>query len=95
MTPGQSWQLHVNTYRTEAQVANRETIVVPKHGTYAGFTEVNQQAVLLNKLLNRPQAVVDVQALAAALDELVDTGATEEEIRALLNSTKFQVVTPE
>lgn len=98
MTPGQAYKQHVINYRTEAIVANREIVVVPKFEvrdetdklfTFPGFTETNQLAVAVNALLNRPQAVVDVPALAVALDELIDQGATEEQIRALLNNAQY------
>lgn len=98
MTPGQAYKQHVINYRTEALVANREVVIVPKFEVrdetgklfeFPGFTETNQLAVAVNKILNKPTATVDVEALAAELDKLIDQGATEAQIRDLLNNAQY------
>lgn len=44
----------------------------------------------MDELKARPQAIVDVIALADALEAHLDHGATVEEIRALLNQVRLQ-----
>lgn len=93
MTPGQAYTLHVINYRAEAIVAMRHPIVIPafevrddtgKIVKFPAITEDNKLALQMREIYNKPAGTVDVEALAAQLAELLEVGASVEQIKDLL-----------
>jgi hypothetical protein len=84
--PAQAYQIHVNTYRTEATNACRNPVVVPefefrddagKLHTFPGFTEENKLATQLDNMAKALAALVVAPGTGASAEDIADAVVDE------------------